>query len=123
MRRRPITTIILSKIAALLTLSTHDERCYWAAACVAVYCLLRSGEFLEESRGRLLRKSHLSFMDAQRSSACLTLKNTKSEVWDNDRFAYFFRNGSPSCPAFAVTHYLDNCPDDLAHNDSDPSSC
>jgi hypothetical protein len=91
----------------------------WAAACVAVYCLLRAGEYLEGG-AKTLRRSDLEFMDPLRSSARLTLRNTKSEVWNHDRHAYFFRNGSASCPTFFLTHYLDNFPPDLVQGRDDP---
>jgi hypothetical protein len=54
-KRRPITTLILVMIAQanLIDLSLHDERCRWAALVVAVYGLLRAGEFMA-SKDKLL---------------------------------------------------------------------
>jgi hypothetical protein len=108
-KRRPITTIILHMIASLgvLDLTCHNDRCMWAAMCVAVYCLLRSGEFLEFSDNKKLLYSDFAWLNQGRTSAKLSLRNTKTSVWDEELEAYFFWNGSQSCPALAMQTYLD----------------
>jgi hypothetical protein len=59
-KRRPITTVILVMIAQanLIDMKQHDERCRWAALVVAVYGLLRAGEFMA-SKEKLLTRGDL----------------------------------------------------------------
>jgi hypothetical protein len=79
-RRRPITTVILIMVMerALIDFSKHDERSCWAALVVAVFALLRAGEFLDAHAGKLLSRADLTWMGEGRTRARLTLHNTKS---------------------------------------------
>jgi hypothetical protein len=120
--RRPITTLILLAIARSgnVDLSIHDERCLWAALLVAVFCLLRAGEFLEQSNGKLLSHGDFKWMEGGQSQARLTLHNTKSMVWREDVFAYLFANDSIICPARAMADLLENYPAHLSKGETDP---
>jgi hypothetical protein len=66
-QRRPITTVILIMVMErmLIEFSSHDERCCWAALAVAVFALLRAGEFLDAHDGKLLTHADLTWMGGQ----------------------------------------------------------
>jgi hypothetical protein len=121
-QRRPITTVILIMAAEqrLVDFSDHDERCCWAALVVAVYALLRAGEFLDAHDGKLLTRADLTWMGKNRAQARLTLHNTKTMLWKDDVFAYIFQNQSRACPTFALGLYLDHVPPGIPQGPTDP---
>jgi hypothetical protein len=120
--RRPITTLILLAIEEKgnVDMSIHDNRCLWAALVVAVFCLLRAGEFLEHKNSKLLSHGDFKWMNGGQAQARLSLGNTKSMVWDEEVFAYLFANGSKVCPARAMANLLENYPQHLPKEENDP---
>jgi hypothetical protein len=119
-KRRPITTLILVMIAQahLVDLSLHDERCKWAALVVAVYGLLRAGEFMA-GKQKLVTMADLEWQLGG-TRARLTLHNTKTMVWNDDQHVLLFRNDSQACPTSALHDMLDQWPDRLSRRDCDP---
>jgi hypothetical protein len=122
-RRRPLTTLILMSIPeapGVLDLTLHDIRCMWAAMVIAVFALLRAGEFLSKERKKLLTHGDFRRMNEQRSKARLTLHNTKSMLWKDDVYAYLFENESKACPTTVMQELLDNYPPHLKSGKGDP---
>ena len=112
--------MILMMIAngGLIDLSIHDNRVLWAALVVAVFALLRAGEFLK-TKHKLLAMGDLTWQQ-EGNSARLTLHNTKTMVWDEDLFAYLYRNQSSACPVSALHAMIDGWPEELSKGDTDP---
>jgi hypothetical protein len=119
-KRRPITTMILVMIAEanLVDLAIHDERCKWAALVVAVYGLLRAGEFMFK-KGKLLKVEDFEWQH-EGAKARLTLHNTKTMVWNDEQHVFLFRNKSQACPTTAMHDLLDQWPANLSRYNEDP---
>jgi hypothetical protein len=103
----------------VLDFTLHDVRCLWADLAVAVFALLRAGEFLEKDDGKLLTHGDLAW-ENQGRTARLTLHNTKTMVWDDDLYVYVFQNSSGACPTTALHQYLDPYLADLPRGPTDP---
>jgi hypothetical protein len=108
-KKTPITSGVLLAIMPDLDFSLHDDRCFWAASCVAVYKALRGSEFLWaphlQPRQKLL---HSDLVWSSPSSATLCLSATKVKWWRNDVSVTVTSVQSPSCPVAALQAYLDN---------------
>ena len=87
---------------------------------VAVFALLRAGEFLSKTKKKLLTHGDFAWLNKKRSKARLTLHNTKSVVWREDVLAYLFSNESKACPTTVMQELLDNYPVHLKKGKSDP---
>jgi hypothetical protein len=106
--RRPITTYLLSLLKPLLDLEgSHNDRCFWAAATMGVYCLLRAGEFLSSSRRAVvLRSGDFAWATLGRSHAIVHLRVSKTDIFREGVDVHMFRNGSQVCPAQAMEDYM-----------------
>jgi hypothetical protein len=104
--RLPITNDILLKIRPHMKLDTYEDKMLWAAFTFAHACLMRCGEFTTSS---YKDKKYLSLgawkweQDAKHGTVTLPSSKTSKTPVD----VYIFANGSDTCPALAMSKYID----------------
>ena len=108
MIRRPITTYLLSLLKPLLDLQgSHNDRCFWSAATAGVFGLLRAGEFLSQSKSKVVLKTrNFTWATVGRSHGIVRLEVSKTDIFREGVDIHLFRNGSQVCPIEAMESYL-----------------
>jgi hypothetical protein len=107
--RLPITIWILARFRPLLDLRDHDSAMLWAAMCVAVYGLLRAGEFCAKAPTfAFLRRSQVTWFP---DHICIHLFESKTDVFREGVDVRIFANGSATCPVAALREAFASAPD------------
>ena len=114
--RLPITPDILSKLKGVWCPSAtkYQETMLWAAASIAFFGFLRSGELTVPDEGGYDPSTHLSIQDIAVDSHIspsilrIRLKSSKTDPFRNGVDIYIGRiqNDTNLCPVRAVQHYL-----------------
>jgi hypothetical protein len=108
-KKLPITTALLVLISGHIDTSSHNDRLFWAASCMATYGALRGGEFLFNAslmdRQRLLKKD-ISWHNNKSSILNVKLGATKTKFWRKDVTVRLHKSDSVSCAISALLDYL-----------------
>lgn len=105
--RLPVTNDILLRVRPHMRLNTYEGKLMWAAFTFAHSCLMRCGEF---TVGSYKDKSFLSLAawkwETGATHGSVTLPRTKTSKEPVD--IYVFPNGSETCPAAAMSDYINS---------------
>lgn len=103
----PITVAVLRSAASHFNLSDHKDRVIWAMACLAVYGLLRCGEFTVDpfDHRRYPVFSDWS-TDSDGAVGRFRLGSSKTDVFFQGTFIYVAHNGSVTCPISALSSMI-----------------
>lgn len=108
--RRPITVAVLVAIKRTLDLALPDDRMFFAASCMAVFCFWRGSEFLHEKKhdtDQQLLFRRMSWAGSGRNTACIVqLLRTKTKWWRRDVTTSAVRTGGEACPVQAMSDYI-----------------
>ena len=107
--RRAITVNQLRSLKTSLgteALSYFDQRCIWAALCVAYYGGLRASDYLGHGRHRVLRRSHARFAP-DRGEFVIELRIQKNHQFGPPMHVHLPRTGTSTCPARALQLYCE----------------
>ena len=106
--RRPITVEVLQKLKAALNLSWHDDRLFWAVACVAVYGMFRLGELfgVAGTSDTTIKCSQVIITSPEEIQ--VYLPRSKTDKNREGASVSLYLTGGTSCPVTAVTQYMNN---------------
>ena len=109
LQEAPHHTALLVLISGHIDTSSHNDRLFWAASCMATYGALRGGEFLFNAslmdRQRLLKKD-ISWHNNKSSILNVKLGATKTKFWRKDVTVRLHKSDSVSCAISALLDYL-----------------
>jgi hypothetical protein len=122
--RLPLTVHLLNLFIVhnLVSFATHDDRCCWAACCVAVWGLLRAGEFLKKTTKKVVSFLRLGDLTMFNNKAILLLRSTKTMLWNDVIPVHIFKikGGCFSCPFTALSRFLGSLPVTFKHTKECP---
>lgn len=108
--RRPITTEVLEAFLPTLDLSLHNDRLFFAASCLAVFCFWRGSEFLfsagSATNHHLLLGQFQWTGSGRNTGVSIRLLHSKTKWWRRDVMTRASSTGTAACPVKAVAAYL-----------------
>jgi site-specific recombinase XerD len=104
----PITVDMIVRMRSFFDFSAHYDRCVYAAICVGVFGMLRSGELVRaESRFGPLRRKHVTLGQGVFS---LFIAGSKTDMFGKGHRLQLVATGFAACPVVALSQYVNRAP-------------